>query len=59
MNTKINIVIIKCFCSRSFAFMALIVLKTRTLCKMHDSQKMYDKGQGKTKSGKGRIKRLP
>jgi len=29
------------FCSRAFAFMALILLKTRTLCKMHNTQKIY------------------
>jgi len=29
------------FCSRAFAFMALVLSKTRTLCKMHNTQKTY------------------
>jgi len=29
------------FCSHAFAFMALIILKTRMLCKMHNTQKIY------------------
>ena len=40
------------FCSRAFAFMALVLLKTRTLCKMHNTQKIYVGKSNKQKSGK-------
>jgi len=44
------------FCSRAFAFMALVLLKTRTLRKTHDTQKIYVGNTNKKNLKKNRKK---